>query len=102
MIDENAPKKSHLTEARIEVFHTRDQNHVTAGCDSILGVKLCNSRSGSGTDMLSKLAANLVKASLGLMWSYKNVEAAGVSYPCNLSSNFILHTHGLTRIHSPG
>ena len=51
----------------IEVFHTRDQNHVTAGGDSILGVKLCNSCRGSGIDMLSKLAANLVKASLGLM-----------------------------------
>ena len=48
----------------IEVFHTRDQNHVTAGCDSILGVKLCNSCSGSGIDMLSKLAANLVTTSL--------------------------------------
>ena len=51
----------------IEVFHTRDQNHVTAGGDSILGVKLCNSCNGSSIDMLSKLAANLVKASLGLM-----------------------------------
>ena len=53
---------------------------MTAGGDSILGVKLCNNRSGSGIDMLSKLAANLVKASLGLMWSYKNVEAAGVIF----------------------
>ena len=34
----------------IEVFHTRDPNHVTAGGDSILGVKLCNSCSGSGVD----------------------------------------------------
>ena len=51
----------------IEVFHTRDPNHVTAGGDSILGVKLCDSCSGSGIDMLSKLAANLVRASLGLM-----------------------------------
>ena len=47
------------SQSRIEVFHTRDQNHVTAGGDSILGVKLCNSCSGSGIDMLSKLAANL-------------------------------------------
>ena len=56
-----------MTHPTIEVFHTRDQNHVTAGGDSILGVKLCNSRRGSGIDMLSKLAANLVRASLGLM-----------------------------------
>ena len=47
----------------IEVFHTRDPNHVTAGGDSILGVNLCNSCSGSGIDMLLKRSANLVKAS---------------------------------------
>ena len=57
----------------IEVFHTYDQNHVNAGGDSILGVKLCNSCSGSGIDMLSKLAANIVKASLGLMLAYKKM-----------------------------
>ena len=34
--------------APIEVFHTRDQNHVTAGGGPILGVKLCNSCRGSG------------------------------------------------------
>ena len=32
----------------IEVFHTRDQNHVTAGGDSILGVKFCNSCNDNG------------------------------------------------------
>ena len=61
---------NHYAIAPIEVFHTRDQNHVTAGGDSILGVKLCNSCRGSGIDLLSKLPANLVKASLGL-YAYK-------------------------------
>ena len=45
----------------IEVSHKRDQNHATAVGDSILEVKLCNSYSCTGIDMLSKLAANLVK-----------------------------------------
>ena len=45
----------------IEVFHKRDQNHATAVGDSILEVKLCNSYSCTDIDMLSKLAANLVK-----------------------------------------
>ena len=34
--------------AAIEVFHTRDQKHVTAGGDYILRVKLCNSCRGNG------------------------------------------------------
>ena len=36
----------------IEVFHSRDQTHVTAGGESILGVKLCNSCSGSGRQVI--------------------------------------------------
>ena len=36
----------------IEVFHSRDQNHVTAGGESILGVKLCNSCRGSGSQVI--------------------------------------------------
>ena len=57
----------------IEVFHTRDQNHVTAGGGSILGVKLCNSCSGSGRYYdVETSCATLVKE------SRKNIEAAGV------------------------
>ena len=33
---------------RIEVFHTHDQNHMTAVGNSILEVKLCITYSGSG------------------------------------------------------
>ena len=35
-----------------EVFHSRDQNHVTAKGESILGVKFCNSCSGSGRHVI--------------------------------------------------
>ena len=56
----------------IEVFHTRDQNHVIAVGDSILEVKLCNSYGGSGKYMLSKLAANLVKAGRNVQAKYSS------------------------------
>ena len=36
----------------IEVFHSRHQNHVTAEGESILGVKFCNSCSGSGRQVI--------------------------------------------------
>ena len=57
----------------IEVFHTQDQNHVTAGAAPFWG------SSFETIDMLYKLAANLVKDS-------RNVQAkcrsSAVSYPC--------------------
>ena len=53
----------------IEVFHTRDQNHVTAGGESILGVKLCNScsqcRAQYGIDLPGSLHTNKIPVILG-------------------------------------
>ena len=79
----------------IEVFHTRDQNHVTAGANPFWGSSFAAAAVGA-VDMLSKLAANPVKRKQAEIYK-QNVEAAGISYPCDLPSNFILHINKYAR-----
>ena len=74
--------------ALIEVFHTRDQNHVTAGGGSILGVTFCNSCSGSGRYDIETTCATLVKESSNVQTQHRS---SGSNYPLCCSSNIILH-----------
>ena len=64
------------TSGSIEVFHTHDQNHVTAAANQFWGSNFATVGAG---DMLSELATNLVKESRNVQ---TELEAAGISYPC--------------------
>ena len=57
----------------IEVFHTRDQNHVTAGANPFWGSSLATA-AVRAVDMSSKLAAsaNLVKESRNVQTTYRS------------------------------
>ncbi len=81
----------------IEVFHTRDQNHVTAGGGSILGVTFCNSWSGSGRYDIETTCATLVKESRNVQTKYRS---SGSNYPYAVLVIlfYIINMHGLTRI----
>ena len=78
----------------IEVLHTRDRNHVTVGGDSILGVTFKFATAAMA--VLSKLAGNLVKEGRNHV-SKQHIAAAGVSYPCDRPSDFILHINKYAR-----
>ena len=82
---------------RIEVFHTRDQNHVTAGGGSILRVTFCNSWSGSGRYDIETTCATLVKESRNVQTKYRS---SGSNYPYAVLVIlfYIINMHGLTRI----
>ena len=81
----------------IEVFHTREQNHVTAGGGSILGVTFCNSCSGSGRYDIETTCATLVKESRNVQTKYRS---SGSNYPYAVLVIlfYIINMHGLTRI----
>ena len=79
----------------IEVFQTRDRNHMTAGGGSILGVKLCSS--GSGRYDIETTCSTLVKECRNVQTKYRS---SGRSYPCALLVIifYTINMHGLTRI----
>ena len=64
---------------------------------SILGVKLCNSCSGSGRYDIETTCATLVKESRNVQTKYRS---GGSTYPCTLLVIlfYIINMHGLTRI----
>ena len=55
----------------IEVFHTRDQNHVTAGAAPFWGSSFATA-AVAAVYMLWKLAANLVKESRNVQMKYRS------------------------------
>ena len=58
----SCPVRQLAPSSPIEVFHTRDQNHVTAGGDPFWGLSFATA-AVAVVYMLSKLAANLAKES---------------------------------------
>ena len=81
----------------IEVFHTRDQNHVTAGGGSISGVTFCNSWSGSGRYDIETTCATLVKGSRNVQTKYRS-SACNYPYAVLVILFYIINMHSLTRI----
>ena len=79
-----------VNRSAIEVFHTCDQNHVTAMGESILGVKLCNSCSGSGRHVIETIFNRVQESRNVIQTKYKSSQSI-IHVKCDLPNHFILH-----------